>query len=531
MNKQTSGMDFESLFQALHQLKIKNDQRLEWWNTLRWVFFLLPFCILIITLPIGLEIGGDINLFLVVIIMILWLFFITLSFFFYSLRKSQAKMLFLFAVGKGDENLPGMDWEFLKLGNQTRKGLLLLLVSILTFFVFLTGNILANMFSESIDSELKPFFGAVGGFLILISLGLIIYYLDFFLNMSEVRGDYFPPDVNLHSRLGILEFVESHLRPSTREDFRHTRATLLRVAGEEGKLFFAELLGLLYLHTRQILVENWGQPKFALNYQQFIENVLQLFPREKFMGNLPLFINVTEKRLRIDLAARLKSIERLGTINDEQLKEILVPLLQIEPDGELLQAFQKMLALPPIDRLLGFLFSEVGHDHHSLHCFFSANTVVHLNSKGALQLLIANNTQEERSLKVRVTSPGLSPEALEFGLQIAEGNFLDILPSDEPKDLFFATKNKKDLRTTLGIFFANSQGFWIELQPQNVGKFAVKAIINDGKTGELISSFQTTILVKRDLVEQFRLLLGLGSIVAGPIVSAVQFLASRGNLI
>ncbi|MFW9917662.1 MAG: hypothetical protein ACFFGZ_18825, partial [Candidatus Thorarchaeota archaeon] len=350
MNPQAEPLDFETLFRTLHQLKMKIDGRLKWWSTLRWLFFLTPIGILVLTLPIGLDLNGDFNLYLVIMISILWLLFIILNLFFYSMRRDQAKMLFLFAVGKGDENLPGMEWEFLKLGSQTRKGLLLLLVSIITFMVFLSGNTIVNIFSESIDSDLKPFFGAVGGFLIFISLGLIIYYLDFFLNMAEIRGDYCPPGIErIHSRLGLLDFIEGYLRPSAREDFRYFRNALIRTAGSEGELFFGQFIGLLYLYSKQILVENWGQPKFALNYEQLIENISQVFPREKFMENLPLFINAMEKRLRIDLAARLTSLQRLGSLKDDQLQELVIPLLQLEQDGEMLQAFQKVLHYPAVD--------------------------------------------------------------------------------------------------------------------------------------------------------------------------------------
>ncbi|MHA2271625.1 MAG: hypothetical protein ACXACI_07165 [Candidatus Hodarchaeales archaeon] len=524
MNPQAEQMDFETLFRTLHQLKMKIDGRLKWWSTLRWLFFLTPIVILVLTLPIGLDLNDDFNLYLVIMISLLWLFFIILNLFFYSMRRNQTKMLFLFAVGKGDENIPGMDWEFLKLRTQTRKGLLLLLVSIITFIVFISGNAIVSIFSESIDSELKPFFGAVGGFLIFISLGLIIYYLDFFLNMSEIRGDYYPPGIErIHSRLGILDFIEGYLRPSAREDFRYFRNAMTRTAGSEGELFFGQFIGLLYLYSKQIIVENWGQPKFALNYQQLIENISQVFPRETFMENLPLFINVMEKRLRIDLAARLTSLQRLGSLKDEQLQELVIPLLQLEQDGEMLQAFQNVLHYPAVDRLLGAMFSEISHDRHALQCFCATDSVIRLNDKGALRLLMANNTSQERSFQVNVSCPGLNPDTFVFTMHIAKGEFLDQLLPNEAKDVFFTTKSGKGLRAALGISLVNSQGFWLELQPQNVGKYALKVTINDTETGELVSSYQTAILVKRDLVDHLKVLLGLGSIVAGPLVSAVQF--------
>ena len=55
VNKQSEHVDFETLFQTLHQLKMKIDQRLKWWLTLRWLFILTPVVILILILPIGLD--------------------------------------------------------------------------------------------------------------------------------------------------------------------------------------------------------------------------------------------------------------------------------------------------------------------------------------------------------------------------------------------------------------------------------------------------------------------------------------------
>ncbi|MHA2367171.1 MAG: hypothetical protein ACXAC7_24690 [Candidatus Hodarchaeales archaeon] len=76
----------------------------------------------------------------------------------------------------------------------------------------------------------------------------------------------------------------------------------------------------------------------------------------------------------------------------------------------------------------------------------------------------------------------------------------------------------------MGIFLANSQSLWLQLQPQSVGKFALKATANDVESGELVSSYQTTISVKRDLMVFIRIILGLGSIIAGPMLSIGRFL-------
>ncbi|MHA2498419.1 MAG: hypothetical protein ACXAEL_02520 [Candidatus Hodarchaeales archaeon] len=138
-------------------------------------------------------------------------------------------------------------------------------------------------------------------------------------------------------------------------------------------------------------------------------------------------------------------------------------------------------------------------------------------------MLMANNTSQERSFQVNVSCPGLNPDTFVFTMHIAKGEFLDQLLPNEAKDVFFTTKSGKGLRAALGISLVNSQGFWLELQPQNVGKYALKVTINDTETGELVSSYQTAILVKRDLVDHLKVLLGLGSIIAGPLVSAVQF--------
>ncbi|MFW9917864.1 MAG: hypothetical protein ACFFGZ_19870, partial [Candidatus Thorarchaeota archaeon] len=199
------------------------------------------------------------------------------------------------------------------------------------------------------------------------------------------------------------------------------------------------------------------------------------------------------------------------------------PLLQLEQDGEMLQAFQKVLHYPAVDHLVSAMFSEISHDRHALQCFCATDAVIRLNDKGALRLLLVNNTSQERTFQVKISCPGLNPDTFEFAIHIAKGEFLDQLLPNEAKDLFFTTKSGKGLRAALGVSLVNSQGFWLELQPQHVGKYALKVTINDTETGELVSSYQTAILVKRDLVDYVKVLLGLGSIVAGPLISVVQF--------
>ena len=94
------------------------------------------------------------------------------------------------------------------------------------------------------------------------------------------------------------------------------------------------------------------------------------------------------------------------------------------------------------------------------------------------------------------------------------------------QNLFFTTKGEKDLRNTLGIFFTNSQGFWLQLHPQKIGQFSLQATLTDIETGELVGSYQTTLWVERDVIEQLKVVTGLLSIIAGPVLGAVQFFLS-----
>ncbi|MFW9993508.1 MAG: hypothetical protein ACFFD4_15800 [Candidatus Odinarchaeota archaeon] len=522
------GTDFESLFKVLHSLKMKLDSQLKTWSWLRWIFFFLPVGILATTVVLSFSTDELVNTILIAIITILWLLFTILCAYVYRILNNQAKVQVLFAKGKGDEDIPGMSWELFKLWKRARNGKMLLIITVITFLVFVGSYILAYILPVFLTQELDDLApllslsSSVAGFLVLISLGMIIYRFDLFLNMSEIRGDYYPKDTHFHSHLGPLEFVESYIRPSAREDFRNFREGLVKSAGEQGELFLGQFTGLVYLFLKQRLVENWGAPKFALDYQKLVENIVQVFPREPFMQNLQIFTNMAQKRMRLDIVSQLSSVQRIGTLNDDRLREIIIPLLQIEPEGDFIQAYRKCLEIPAFDRMMGRFFLEVNRTTRSLQCLFEASSDIDLNKTGSLQVLVINNTQEDRSLTVNITCTGLSPEELIWDLQGKKGRFLDQLPSEEFQQLFFTTKSGKDLRTAAGIFSTNSQGFWVQLHPQRVGKCDLKATVTDMETGELVGSFQTTIAVKRNLLETAKMITGLVTIVVGPLLSVIR---------
>ncbi|MHA2367172.1 MAG: hypothetical protein ACXAC7_24695 [Candidatus Hodarchaeales archaeon] len=377
----TTKMDSEDIFKKLHQLKLKLDRRLDLWHWLRWIYLLLPIFILILTfgLLFFAEQLKDANLLLISVMGLCWILFILITGFMNWILKNQKTLNLLFTIELGDINIPGMDWELSKLQNRANKGFLLLIMATLTFLLFLFSNIYVSSFPiipEDFRNANLALISTISGFLILVCIGFIIFQINSFFDMSEIRGDYIPKELPFHSKSGILDFVESYLKPNSRVNFRYFRKAFIKVAKIQGELFFGQLFGLIYLFHKQQLVENWGQPKFTLDYDKLIDNVVQIFPREPFLENITIFLNIAQKRRFLDLVARLTSVQRVGTLSDDHLREILVTFLHIEPDGVLLLTFQKLLTISVFDRLLGSIFSEVGFDNHSLLCKFDCDSAL-----------------------------------------------------------------------------------------------------------------------------------------------------------
>ena len=89
-------------------------------------------------------------------------------------------------------------------------------------------------------------------------------------------------------------------------------------------------------------------------------------------------------------------------------------------------------------------------------------------------------------------------------------------------------RSSKDLLTTSSIFFRNTQGFWIQLHPTEIGQFALKVTITDTETKELVNSYQTTIVVERNIIQFLRKVTGIVGIIAGPMISTFKVLLSIG---
>lgn len=521
--------DFEALFGKLHTMKTKERTKLTTWIKLRVLFLLLPLMVLAMVVALASDIGNTANLVFATFAALLWVPFLALCWYVAGILGDQAVIARLFAISKGDEDVPDMDWELDRLRDRSKQGKTLFWVSLTTFLLYLVCVILSYMLPDHLDDfesgpELLPELASIGGFLILVVIGLQIFKLDLYINMDEVAGKFAPDDVAFHSPNGILDFVECFLPPSSRADLRAFRDCLDKAAGTESTLFFAQLSALVYLHLDERLLENWGDPKFFLTHEMLIQHVVELFPKETFLENLPLFKNMLQRRMRIELISRIKSIERLGSVKDDQLAELLVPLLQLQENGAFIQAFRQALESPAFDRAIAAMLQLIGQDHLPLQCVLTSNSMIKLDEKAALHLLVVNNSEQDQLLSVRVTSPLMYPERFEWAFRSKMGNHLDKLPNADTPQLFFTTKTGNDLRTAAGVYLANSQGFCLQLHPQAVGKSAIKVTVVNKDTQELISSYQTTVRIRRNVREQLKRAVGMVSVIAGPAIGAARFL-------
>ncbi|MHA1912112.1 MAG: hypothetical protein ACTSYA_10480 [Candidatus Kariarchaeaceae archaeon] len=517
-------LDFASVFKEIHQLSLKNIKRQQQWSWIRWFFFFTPVLILLGAIILVFSPEDFIVNLVTIIIGIAWLCFILINSFVNKMLNNQVKIQQLDAIVKGDDNLPEMDWVKHKYNARAQKSSLLLLITSFLFLLYLTLCIIGF----SVEDQSLASLASIGSFLILITIGLIIFQFELFFDLEVIQGDFFPKDVSFYSKDNIIDFVNCYLRPSAKADFQAFRKTLVRVAEEEGKLFFAHLAGLTYLHTKQIFLNDTEGEKTALSYDQLMNNLVDQFPREKMIENLQLFINVAQKRMRIDLVGKLSSIKRLGSIKDDQLSEVLASFLLMEPDGEFFSTFRKALSVTSFDRVVNKLFAPMGQDHKSLLCSIDSTPVISLSEKGALHLLFVNNTSKEKNLEITLICPRISPDRLSLQLRLPKGTLLDKLPGDAFLQLPFKNSSSKDLLTTSSIFFRNTQGFWIQLHPTEIGQFALKVTIVNTDTKELVSSYQTTIVIERDIVQLLRKVTGIAGIIAGPLISTLKVLLSIG---
>ncbi|MBD3195323.1 MAG: hypothetical protein GF317_09725 [Candidatus Lokiarchaeota archaeon] len=151
----------------------------------------------------------------------------------------------------------------------------------------------------------------------------------------------------------------------------------------------------------------------------------------------------------------------------------------------------------------------------------SAQEVVFLNSELNIMVFLYNNSVDSKDYRIRIAAPGFEPKKVSLNIKVeGRGNF--IIPDH---DIPLVSDEGLDITQVLSSMLENGDTAWTTLEPIKKGEQTIQIFLETSE-GEIIEGETKTIKIKRDIKDYLKKISSLGSVVSGVAVAASRLLVS-----
>lgn len=222
---------------------------------------------------------------------------------------------------------------------------------------------------------------------------------------------------------------------------------------------------------------------------------------------------ITRDILRDEIAELLKDPSKidvlenppsaLGMYSFKDIQKFIRRLREMTPEIHLMV---NRLFLVLRDNLLEFVRGDLYFDVIAPEITKSSEGV-------SLYVFLFNNSDEYREkprpVKIRILAAGFYPRELEIDITLDPKGEFEI----KSQELEVYSKEKEDVIGKLSEILQLGDGVWLRLVPDGYGIKTVTVLVEEN--GRVVRSKQFNIMVKRNILDIFKKLLGSGSILGG----------------
>ncbi len=151
----------------------------------------------------------------------------------------------------------------------------------------------------------------------------------------------------------------------------------------------------------------------------------------------------------------------------------------------------------------------------------AAQEIVFNNGQANIMVFLYNNSQEEKTYRLRIEAPGFEPKTILLNLKV-EGRGSFTIPD---KPILLTSDADTDITRVLSTMLENGDTAWLTLEPRQKGEQTIQIFLED-EDGKIIEGKTRNIIVTANTKDRLKKVSSLVSVISGLAVALSRIVPS-----